>query len=228
MLLCLGYVVNEIFGFGVDAVVKARVDAETDLFVGVMKRRWGEKVDLVKLTERVDWAKGWPDDPKAFWNVEAFMWRHAVNKLVRGRIEGLLKGFSGPVLDVGCGSVSYRKSVGFDISERMLSLNEMLSSFVVGDLNVRWPFDDGSFVTVTAVFVLNYVDFEHVVKEAKRVLREGGCFVVVQGDCVSRFHRSHEVNSFSKDWVRRLSDFFEVDYVFDEVHTLICRKILKG
>jgi ubiquinone/menaquinone biosynthesis C-methylase UbiE len=83
-------------------------------------------------------------------------------------------------LDLGCGAYSYVKSVGFDLSEKMLQFNDNCSEKVVGDLNARLQFGDGSFDSVTAIFVLNYVEnLTGLLYEIRRVLRSSGKFMVV-------------------------------------------------
>ena len=83
------------------------MDPETAFLCGLMELHYGQEVidKLKPLSEKVLWAQGWPQDVKAFWNAEAFMWQYKIDKEKResiGRELTFLEG--GRNLDVGCGA----------------------------------------------------------------------------------------------------------------------------
>ncbi len=173
-------------------------DAENEFLIGLLELQYGEPVEgkLKGLASDVSWAKGWPQDMRAFWNGEAFMWRKKIDMRLRGVILEELSAFNvGRNLDLGCGAFSYVSSVGFDASEKMLQFNDQCIQKVVGDLNAVLPFADGSFDSVTAVFVLNYVEnLQGLLLEVKRVLVFGGRFMVVlYSGQVNEWQRQKEV-----------------------------------
>ena len=182
------------------------MDAENEFLIGLLELGYGEAVEekLKKLSSEVVWAKGWPHDRRAFWNGEAFMWRKKIHMRLRSVIAEELSAFNGGRnLDIGCGAFSYVKSVGFDVAEKMLQFNSNLSEKVVGDLNSRLPFGNGSFDSVTAVFVLNYVEnLNLLLLEVKRVLREGGkLMVVLYSGQVNSWQRQKEVRHLNlEEW----------------------------
>ncbi len=181
-------------------------DTESEFFAGLLELQYwqGPQKRLKELAKSVPWARGWPHDTKAFWNAEAFMWGYKIDKEKRKLIEkelSFLRGDGRRNLDLGCGAYSYVPSVGFDISEKMLQFNERCAEKVVGDLEKPLPLLDGSFDSVTAVFVLNYVkNHEQLLKEIYRVLKRKGCFVIVlyEGK-INDWQRQKEVNEFSEN-----------------------------
>lgn len=198
-------------------------DAETLFFTGLIELQYGKDVEkeLKIIAEDVSWAKGWPDNIISFWNAESFMWKHKINKEARDLIAGKLVFLKGRKnLDVGCGAYSYLPSVGFDISEKMLLLNDHCTEKVRGDLESALPFRDSSFDSITAVFVLNYVSGYHkLLQEAKRVLLPDGCLaVVLSANRINSWQRQKEVNSFAAErWVSILERAgFAVDFQVKE------------
>ncbi len=178
--------------------MKSSSDAENEFLIWLLELGYGEKVEgkLKKLAGSVSWARGWPVEKRAFWNGEAFMWRKKIDVRVREVISEELSAFNdGRNLDIGCGAYSYVKSVGFDVSEKMLQFNDNCYEKIVGDLNVRLPFGDGSFDSVTAVFVLNYVEnLDLLLSEVRRVLcHEGRFMVVLYSGQVNVWQRQKEV-----------------------------------
>jgi len=179
-----------------------REDAENEFLIGLLELQYGEPVEekLKRLAFDVAWAKGWPVDMRAFWNGEAFMWRRKIDVRLRSVIANELSAFNtGRNLDLGCGAFSYVPSVGFDVAEKMLQFNDQCAEKVVGDLNVRLPFGGGCFDSVTAVFVLNYVEnLAGLLCEVRRVLRESGRFMVVlYSGQVNSWQRQKEVRQLT-------------------------------
>ncbi len=161
------------------------MDYETDLLSGLIELQHGEKVvdKLKKISKRVSWAKGWPENNPAFWSAEAYMWKWKIEKEKRELITNELKKVcSKNNLDLGAGAYSYISSTCFDFSDKALNLNDNCSKKVVGDLEKNIPFSSEEFNSVTAIFVLNYIDnFVNLLKEIGRVLKEKGTFVAVFG-----------------------------------------------
>jgi len=181
-------------------------DPETEFFSTLIELQYGQKVDqkLVELSKKVSWAKGWPENNQSFWNAEAFMWQHKIEKEKRQLIKDELNFLTGNKnLDLGCGTYSYLPSVGFDFSEKMLQFNENCLKKVSGDLEQKLPFAAEEFGSVTAVFVLNYVkNYTPLFSEIRRVLKEKGTFVMVLSiNEINPWQRQKEINSFSsKKW----------------------------
>ena len=198
--------------------VRKVIDVENEFLVELLGFQYGEEnvARLRELSGKVAWARGWPQDDRAFWNAEAFMWRHKIEKKMREMISEELAGLEGGRnLDIGCGAFSYVRSVGFDMSEKMLQFNERCVERVQGDLGERLLFVEGEFDSVTAVFVLNYVTkIRELLQEIWRVLKQGGMFVVVlSGRGVNGWQGQKEVNRFSfLQWGEMLeSAGFEVE-----------------
>jgi len=214
------------------------MDFETKFFTGLIELHHGEKVEdrLRKISLKVDWAKGWPADKRAFWNAEAFMWGYKIDKklrtLIAREVEFLSKGKN---LDLGCGSYSYVPSVGYDISEKMLQFNDNCIKKIRGDVEKELPFSSGEFESCTAVFLLNYVEnYEGLLKEIGRVLREGGMLIaVLYSGKVGVWQRQKEVNDFSAErWKEILeNEEFKVEgYEKDTLWFFRCvkQKVIKG
>jgi ubiquinone/menaquinone biosynthesis C-methylase UbiE len=174
------------------------MNAETEFLGGLLELGHGIDVEakLKELSSDVNWAVGWPVDKTSFWNAEAFMWRYKVGKEAQNIISDELSFLNGRNLDVGCGAYSYvLGSVGFDFSPKMLDFNDQCREKVVGDLERLLPFDSASFDSVTAVFVLNYVqNYTGLLEEVNRVLKSSGVFVMVLSAFpVNEWQRQKEV-----------------------------------
>lgn len=174
------------------------MDSETELLKGLIELQYGQNVEkkLRHYASSVSWMRGWPDDTKAFWNAEAYMWQRKISPEVRGIITqelAVLRG--GKNLDLGCGAYSYIPSVGLDIAPKMLQFNGQCTRKIVHDLEERLPVEDGHFDSVTAVFVLNYIRRQgQLLQEVKRVLRPGGTLAVVLSSLpVNGWQRQKEV-----------------------------------
>ncbi|MBI2582485.1 class I SAM-dependent methyltransferase [Candidatus Woesearchaeota archaeon] len=196
------------------------MDAETEFFTGMMELHHGLQVEqkLKLVAEKVSWARGWPENTTSFWNAEAFMWKHKISKEKRDLITrelGFLIGRKN--LDLGCGTHSYILSaVGVDISEKMLLFNDNCQGKVVGNLEETLSFKKNSFDSVTAIFVLNYVqNYIGLLKEITRVLiLEGVLVMVLSAAEINEWQKQKEVNSFtSKQWISVLEKTgFTVDF----------------
>jgi len=199
---------------------KMKMDAETEFFTGMMELHHGLQVEqkLKLVAEKVSWARGWPENTTSFWNAEAFMWKHKISKEKRDLITrelGFLIGRKN--LDLGCGTHSYILSaVGVDISEKMLLFNDSCQGKVVGNLEETLSFKKNSFDSVTAIFVLNYVqNYAELLKEVTRVLIPGGVLVMVLSAAeINEWQKQKQINSFtSRRWVYVLEKArFTVDF----------------
>src|SRR3989338_5259787 len=195
-LECLVNCLNE------NMTITPKDNAENEFLIGLLELQYGEPVEgeLKRLASDVSWAQGWPVEKRAFWNGEAFMLGRKIDMRLRSVISSELSAFNtGRNLDIGCGAFSYVPSVGFDVSEKMLQFNDQCSEKMVGDLNVRLPFGGGCFDSVTAVFVLNYVEnLAGLLCEVRRVLRESGRFMVVlYSGQVNSWQRQKEVRQLT-------------------------------
>ncbi len=178
-----------------------KMNAETEFLGSLLELGHGLKVEgkLKELSTSVEWASGWPVDKTSFWNAEAFMWRHKVGKEAQKLISDELAFLSGRNLDLGCGAYSYvLGSVGFDISPKMLQFNDQCREKMVGDVERLLPLDSHSFDSVTAVFLLNYVqNYAGLLQEIHRVLRPTGTFVMVlSAHPVNEWQRQKEITRF--------------------------------
>ncbi len=179
-------------------------DPEATFLNGLLELQYGvaDIVHLQTLAQAIPWAKGWPLDNKAFWNAEAFMWSHKIDRAVRQLITNQLSFLNGKRnLDLGCGAYSYLPSVGFDLSEKMLRDNDQCYEKVQGSVEQPLPFPRLSFDSATAIFVLNYVQNHHLLlSEIFRVLRPNGHFVMILSAIpINAWQRQKEVHSFSPE-----------------------------
>lgn len=191
--------------------------AETKFFAGLIELQYGQEAErkMRLLARKIPWARGWPDDKKAFWNAEAFMWQRKIAKEQRQIIERELSFLEGKRnLDLGCGAYSYlRSAVGVDFSPKMLQYNERVQQKIEQDLEQELPFPPASFDSVTAVFLLNYIkNWQQLLQEIVRVLRPAGSLVVVlAAKSIRQCYQQQEMAKLSStQWKKRLRPFFRV------------------
>ncbi len=207
-------------------------DSETAFLEGLIELQYG--VDTVQklkpLAGKISWAKGWPQDVKAFWNAEAFMWGRKIDQEIRDIIARELRKLAKENnLDLGCGSYSYIPSTGFDLSQKMLDFNDNCVRKVLGDLEQELPFTSGEFNSVTAVFVLNYVkNYTGLLNEIVRVLKEGGVFMMVlSAQGINAWQAQKEVTSYlAVEWrgILANSGFNVTFYEKEKVWFFRCEK----
>ncbi|MBI4980905.1 class I SAM-dependent methyltransferase [Candidatus Woesearchaeota archaeon] len=189
-----------------------KINPENEFLKNLIKLQYGLKVQntLKKISSKVIWARGWPQNKKSFWNAEAFMWNHKIDADPRKLITQELKPLHGKKnLDLGCGSYSYIPSTGFDISKKMLDFNDNCLQKVTGDLENKLPFANKSFDSVTALFVLNYVkNYPQLLSEISRVLKFQGIFVAaLYSRNINSWQRQKEVNKLSKEkWKNNIAE----------------------
>ena len=223
--------------------MKPRIDAETQFMESLLEFNYGVDVTsrIKQLAKKISWAKGWPEKKTSFWNAEAFMWDHKINKekreLVRSELSFLfnIRGIKiqstkeRKNLDLGCGSYSYLPSVGFDISEKMLAFNDHCREKIQGDIEQHLPFKDEEFPSVTAVFVLNYVqNLSSLLSEIYRILKTNGYFIaVLSSKKLNDWQRQKEISSFpAEKWIKitKESGFKVKSYEKENLLFLKCRK----
>ncbi len=206
-------------------------DPETEFLAGLIELQYGMDVEnkLIPLSKNISWAKGWPENNVSFWNAEAFMWNRKISKDKRNLIHqelNILEG--GNNLDLGCGSFSYVPSTGFDFSLKMLDFNDNCLNKVKGDLEEQLPFSNNEFDSVTAIFVLNYVNnYLELLQEVCRVLSKNGTFVMVlYSKNLNEWQKRKQVNSFSTNgWLGHLNKQFTVNfYEKDKLLFFKCKK----
>ncbi len=190
-----------------EKISENELDPETAFLCGLLELQYGQGDvrELRNIAKKVSWAQGWPEERGAFWNAEAFLWQHKIAKekreLIAQELSFLGKLGKGKNLDLGCGTYSYLPSVGFDLSEKMLQLNEQCLKKVQGDVEKPLPFLAGEFSSVTAVFLFNYVQqLQQLLHEIRRVLQEDGLFIAVLAkEGVQDWQKQKEVRCWSRE-----------------------------
>lgn len=111
----------------------------------------------------------------------------ALIRAMEARLFGTAPAMANPILDLGCGdghfaeSTGMKNDVGIDLT--WASLKEAQSRKIYPHLQradaTRLPFADGSFGTVISNCVVEHIpDVDQVFREAYRVLRPGGAFIL--------------------------------------------------
>ncbi|MBU0459742.1 MAG: hypothetical protein KJ771_02950, partial [Nanoarchaeota archaeon] len=59
-----------------------KLDNESKFLSGLIELQYGQKVEkkMRGFAQEVEWAQGWPENKKAFWNAEAFMWERKISR----------------------------------------------------------------------------------------------------------------------------------------------------
>ena len=221
-----------------------KVDGSEEQFLeGLLELQYGQNVvrKLIDCSSSVSWAHDWPKNDISFWNAEAFMWSRKIEKKVKKLItieltsllnlpltSSLTASSNQKNLDLGCGAYSYIPSIGFDFSSKMLEFNENCNQKVRGNVEEKLPFENKSFDSITAIFLLNYVtNYDLLFREVKRILKDNGTFVMIlKNGMVNEWQRQKEVSSFSKEeWQSLLQNFFNVHISTKEnLLFFVCRK----
>jgi ubiquinone/menaquinone biosynthesis C-methylase UbiE len=191
------------------------MDQETAFLSGLIELQYGQANhdQLKKIADQFPAYQGWPENPKSFWNAEAFMWSHKINKEIRAIIKTELQKLSENNLDLGCGAYSYIPSTGFDLSEKMLNNNENCHKKIIGNLEKELPFLAQSFQSITAIFVLNYINNYHqLLTEIHRILINQGTFVMILStNNLNQLHQRQQKNKFTcRQWQELLQKHFQV------------------
>jgi len=189
----------------------------------------GDIGSLKAVADRIDSLHGWPCDPEKFWDIEAPFWYRRVDVVSKSLIADELGKFVfGRVLNIGSGSSSYVDSVNLDISFEMLSWNP--SDIKVQADALSLPFKDKSFDSAAVVFVANYIkDLPLFVSELRRVLKDNGNVLFVQGKSINRLHMLAENKNFSLDSfaaLLRSAGFLVRKIEKDNLIFLRCKRVL--
>jgi SAM-dependent methyltransferase len=142
-----------------------------------------------------------------------FQWL-AVAALYRD-LRRVLPEATGRVLDVGCGDKPYarwlvnaREHIGLDVYRGP-------AVDVVVEPNQPWPFPQESFDALLCTQVLEHVaDFDHVIREMRRVLKPAGLLVVSVPFAFNEHGAPHDYRRFSTHGLRLL---FEGDYEIQDI-----------
>ena len=205
------------------------MDHETQFLQGLIELQYNQ-ADIPKLTKIAPkWAQGWPEDKQAFWNAEAFMWSHKINQQTRELILKEIQFLHGKNLDLGCGSCSYIPSIGFDISKKMLQFNDNCTQKIIGNLEKPLPFENNSFESITAIFLLNYIqNYSQLLQQIFRILQNGGHFIIIlSSQQVKEWHYQQQQNNLTNwQWIINLKQTgFEVNhYQKQQLDFYICQK----
>ncbi len=185
------------------------MDTEAEFFKLLIKQSLGEKVEdsLMQLSRKIPWAEGLPEKKEAFWSAESYLWHTKIDEAKRRCITEKLREMlpKGTNLDLGAGAHSYVPSIAFDCSAKMLDKNANAMEKVVGDLEKHLPFKENEFTSITAVFLLNYLEkIPSFLTEVKRILQERGTFVaILSAKGVNSRHKRHEKsNHTQKEWCK--------------------------
>ncbi len=209
---------NSIFKFElIPTTVKKTLsyDPQTEFLQGLIELQYGRDVTakLQPLTFQISWAAGWPANDIAFWNAEAFMWSHKIDKETRASIAHELSSLAnGKNLDLGCGAYSYLPSVGFDLSPKMLECNDQCDIKIVGDIEQPLPLTNASFDSVTAIFILNYIhNLPSLLREIKRILTPTGTFVaILSKHPINNWQQQKQVQKHNPlEWQTLLKQYFK-------------------
>lgn len=118
------------------------------------------------------------------------------------------------IMDVGCGDCFFEETypgrfVGIDVEPKRLIQGAArgVRGILVGKAE-ELPFGDGTFDGVLALDVLEHLDLTQAFRflgEARRVLRNGGIFVIMTFQATQSFwDKPDHVRPYSNKWVRRV------------------------
>ena len=122
------------------------LDPETEFLSGLLELNYSAEIKTIlpqlrEAAQKVSWAQGWPECKKSFWNAEAFMWSHKIEKekreMIRKELINFIDQSSCLPLDLGCGSaniaIAIKKAIGKDI--RVFSSDVSLGALTVAKKN---------------------------------------------------------------------------------------------
>ncbi len=183
------------------------------------------------LSNKISYLQNYPKNPSSFWNAESFMWTYKIDKDTRQQITLLLQNHLPKditPLDLGCGAYSYIPSIGFDISPKMLDLNDNLKEKIMGDIEQPLPFQTNSHQAITAIFLLNYItNLNQLLTEINRILTENGIFIAILSKSpINEYHLIQQKQThITKKWQSILQQHFNVTTNHQEnLLIFICKK----
>lgn len=117
-------------------------------------------------------------------------------KLIRSRISEIPFSSKKKVLDVACGistlGLTFSDNVsGFDFNPEAIAICKKKGMNVrYGDVEKKWDYKDGSFDIVIMSHIIEHVkNPDHLLQEAKRVLKKGGIIIVNTPNLAAWFNR---------------------------------------
>src|SRR3989344_5215497 len=118
------------------------------LFLASYEKDKNKEKQLLKqakeIADKVPELKGWPEDKKKFWSIEAYRWNKTIPDKVRSGISSELNNLikTNNNLSLGSGSYPYlENSVLIDFSEEMLKEAKNAKKKVLWDINKSLPFE---------------------------------------------------------------------------------------
>jgi len=127
-------------------------------------------------------------DKKKQYDLSAEVYDSRYSEIQREKYAFFLKNIElkEPILDVGCGTgllkefLTDKKIFGCDFSEKMLAIAKKRGEIVkLCDLNKKFPYENVFFNTILSFTALqNVEDVNNFLKEAKRILKPNGVFVL--------------------------------------------------
>lgn len=198
------------------------LDPQTEFFNTLLELHYSDdKTKIIEsieqLATKIPYLQGYPKNKTAFWNSESFMWGYKIDTETRAVIKTYLDRTISKTtlpLDLGCGAHSYILSIGFDISPKMLDLNDNAKEKIIGDVEQLLPFLTHSQKAITAIFLLNYIhNIDQCLQEIKRILERDGVFITIfSRDPVNPYYQKHQQQQKSADeWLTLLKKYFKVD-----------------
>ncbi|EKD86446.1 MAG: Glycosyl transferase [uncultured bacterium] len=117
-------------------------------------------------------------------------------KLTRAKIPEIPFSSKKKVLDVACGVSSLGKTLsdnvyGFDLNEEALEICRKNGMNVrLGDAEEKWNYKDASFdIVIISHIIEHVVNPDHLMREAKRVLKKGGVMIISTPNLAAWFNR---------------------------------------
>jgi SAM-dependent methyltransferase len=165
------------------------------------------------LADKIPELRGWPDDSKKFWDVEAYAWLGKIPKKVRTAIkQELLKKIPLGNLNISIGSGSYpyiEESVLLDFSREMLKSVPPVKFKARLEYDLEkgiLPFKNNSFDNAAMVFIIDYIkNLKPILKEVKRILKPKGKLILVNTKKpINKWYRKHEIRQYSKKDIKKL------------------------
>jgi SAM-dependent methyltransferase len=163
-----------------------------------------------KIADKIPEYRGWPDNKQKFWNAESFGWEQRIDPEIRELIKKEINMFlKGKCIELGSGSCPYvNKSVIVDFSKNMLDNAPKSHKKILHDLNKKLPFRDCSFDSVSASFIIDYLDNTSAFfSEINRILKPKGRLMIVQaGTPITSYYGKHEKKFWKAKEILKLLD----------------------
>jgi len=111
------------------------------------------------------------------------------------------------------------QQAGLDVAQKMFGLRKLTADFILGDAG-KVPLPDASADAVTCIELIEHLDHpEELMKEAKRILKPGGVFIVTTPHRLGEIPMSHfHVHEFYPTELKALAEPFFTDVQVIESH----------